>query len=176
MFKTLALTSFVLFAFMAGVIFGAKKNKVQVTHQSTNKPLKAKDISPDKIKQGLKEKAAGLKSVKQKIRVKNPFSGETADKEIEKTAQKKTFPKSTGYTVVLASFSGKKSALKHVKEVSRKGLKAFYFTTKIKGKTWHRVGVGHFPLKSNAKGLKRALLGRKLAKGSIISKVPRKIQ
>lgn len=176
MFKILALCSFLLFAFMAGVIFGAKNNRMQnstqTPQQTPKEPFLKESAQPTKTSDHTGVQAAPLRSVKKDIRVKNPFAGKSASRRPQKTSTKN----GVSYTLVLASFSGKSSALRHVQDISRQGFDAFYFTTKIKGKTWHRVGMGSFPLKSKALGLKRELSGKKFTKGSLVSKIPSSIQ
>ncbi len=159
MFKTLALISFVLFAFMAGVIFGAKKNStnpqprpVAIASKKAPLAMKKKTLLKPIVAKKLTNKKIELKNIKPKNSLKPK--------------------KRSGYTVVLASFATKSSAAKHVKEISRRGFDAFHYATTIKGKTWHRVGIGSFSLKSTAQGLKDELSKHKFAKGALISSLP----
>jgi cell division septation protein DedD len=184
MYKTLAVTSFVLFAFMAGVIYGAKNQNnqkrlltemasdkpkprlVREIKKSNQKPRSKSSIKADQITE-VEKKIAKTKDVPEKKteKRKRPFP-----KPIKLSKNKKNGPDK--YTVVLATFKSQSSAKEHESEVSSKGLDAFSYTTQIKGKTWHRVGVGNFTLKSTAEGLKKDLEKKKLVKGALISKVP----
>lgn len=141
MFKPLALTSFILFAFMAGVIFGAKKQTVD--HQAYKNIPRIKQPTQLKI--------------------------EAQKEKITKKSNNKT---RKGFTVVLATFRQKESALKHVKNISIKGFKAFYFAKKINEKTWHRVGIGSFTQRDEAESLRKELSQKKFANGSLVSEIP----
>lgn len=145
---------------MAGVIFGAKNN---------NKPEQSIALDSKKNSDFQAKQITRLRptSISKTRNLKTAGTSKKASSLVKANSKKRS-----GYTVVLASFAGQSSALKHVKEISRRGFDAFYFTTEIKGKTWHRVGVGSFSLKSTAQGLKKELSKNKFAKGSLISKIP----
>lgn len=156
MFKVMALTSLVLFAFMAGVIFGAKNNNTPTklyTSNHSSAPLAAPDVS---------KKIAPIKKTIKLESVKKPKEPKSN--------------KRSGYTLVLSSFRTAESANAHAKSISQKGFDAFAYATSINGITWHRVGLGSFPKRSGAENLKKQLVGKSFAKGSLISKLPAKIR
>jgi len=151
-------------AFTAGVVLGARNNQPKI-----------KKIAALKFQQ---KKASKVKKTAVKKQVNT--ATQQVDKRIVSKAKAGTPLQTTylnkkrkGYTVLLSSFKKEENANNYAKKIAKKGYDAFYFSKEIKGKTWHRVGVGSFSAKSTANSLKKQLLENRLGKGSLITKIPK---
>jgi len=153
-------------AFVTGVVLGAYTNEPQIRQISSFADHKSRL----KNRKSLRKKTTALISAHktQKTALKTPRSTKAAPSNNQFLNKKRT-----GYTVLLSSFKMEENAKKYAKKVAKKGYDAFYFSKKIKGKTWHRVGVGSFSSKSTAESLKKQLLENRLGKGFLISKIPK---
>ncbi len=159
MLKVSAVIFCVLFAFMAGVIFGSNQDQLNIQKLENSTSPKKNETSGKTFKVSQTQKE-----------IKNESSQQAQKEKTFKISKPQRAEKF--FTVVLASFASKESAQKHQKEVSRRGgVDAFYFTKKISGKTWHRVGVGRFKLKTDAVNLQTELIEQRFDKGSLISEV-----
>lgn len=151
MIKIISSVLILFFAFATGVVLGAIKSRPQIQKIASFAP------------------AARLKSKPPTTtaKTKKPPPNKNS-----KLSQKYRNQKRKGYTVLLSSFKKEENAQKYAHKVSKKGYDAFYFSKNIKGKTWHRVGVGSFSTKSTAESLKKQLTENRLGKGSIIATIP----
>jgi|GEM_PF-3284695 len=166
MTKIIAAVAALSFAFLAGVVLGAKQTKPEI---------KKIAVKTDRPRSRIKVPAQILNKKKPNMESPDQMGGpETSVSSVDKVeAQKFLNKKRTGYTVLLSSFKMEENANNYAKKIAGKGYDAFYFSKEIQGKTWHRVGVGSFSTKSTAESLKKQLTENRLGKGSLISTIPR---
>lgn len=165
MIKSLSSVLILCFAFTIGVILGAQNSKPQTkVLYASNANINLKPHPKFKRTKKRRQTKLTLKKESTTKLIK------TLEKKIEKNRFLNT--RRTGYTVLLSSFKLEKNAQSYAKKIAKKGYDAFYFSKNIRGKTWHRVGIGSFSTKTTAESLKKQLAENRLGKGSVIVKIP----
>jgi len=164
MTKIIAAVLTLSLAFTAGVVLGARNNQTKIKKIAAFRPTK--NTPPKKIETAVKKETQVSASTNDKMPKTN--------KDTKKPAQNAFLNKKRkGYTVLLSSFKKEENANNYARKIAKKGYDAFYFSKEIKGKTWHRVGVGSFSAKSTANSLKKQLTENKLGKGALITRIPK---
>jgi len=77
-------------------------------------------------------------------------SAETASSAAE-TKRTEALPREGGWTVQVNAYPEEKSAQRLVERLKEKGYDAYMVVSNIKGRTWHRVRVGRFATRDEAK-------------------------
>lgn len=77
-------------------------------------------------------------------------SAETASSAAE-TKRTEALPREGGWTVQVNAYPEEKSAQRLVERLKEKGYDAYMVVSNIKGRTWHRVRVGRFATREEAK-------------------------
>ncbi len=182
MLKKISLAFLFVFVFSAGTIVGSHFKK-QIDHQKINlansiqKKLKEsaqaeayEDESPDAEEDYYEEPAPKkVKKVTKKTYKKMPKK--ITKRSRPKPSRSRASKSSSKYTVQVASFPDSSLANEMARKLKEQGHDALVFSATVKGKRWHRVGIGSFSSIGEANKKQRQLVTDKVARGSIISKI-----
>lgn len=187
MLKKICLFFLFVFVFSAGTIVGSHfKNQIDRQKHKVTQSIKklgpddeyygqqakynnvaelSKDFESEKDIEEVEEESKPEPKKKVKRSRKMPQKRQVSKK---KPAKKKS---SGRYTVQVASFPSSALANEMARKLKDQGHDAQVFSAEVKGKTWHRVGIGSFSTIGDANKKQRQLVLDKVARSSIISKM-----
>jgi len=135
--------------------YGQQARYNDLDESSEPKEEEAEEVTPPP-----KKKPKQVRKMPQKRRV------------AKKSPLKKRTKRSSGrFTVQVASFPSSALANEMARKLKKQGHDAQVFSAVVKGRTWHRVGIGSFSTIGDANKKQRQLVLDKVARSSIISKM-----